>query len=92
MAGAVRFALFLSVVALIGLGFYSNSLGKTIDQQRATITSLTTDRDTFKDKLSVSEQQAAKDASALKDAEAKIQSLQTELEAAKKPAGRRRRS
>lgn len=90
MAGAVRFGLFVAVVALVGLGFYSNSLSKTVAQQRAAITALTSERDTLKDKASTSEKQATANASALKDAEARIQSLQTELEEAKKPVRRRR--
>ena len=92
MAGAMRFGLFVAVIALAALGFYANSLSKTVDEQRATITALTTERDTLKDQVSSAQKQATDGAAALKEAETKIQTLQTELEEAKKPAARRRRS
>lgn len=90
MAGFVRFGLFVAILALVGLGYYSHSLGKTVADQRAAIAAPTSERDALRSKASTSEKQASDSASALQDALSRVQSLQTELEEAKKPARGRR--
>jgi len=90
MVGIIRFGLFISIVALIATGFYAHSLNKAVTQQRATISALTGERDALRDKLGMSEKQTIDNAAALKSAEERVKILEAELEAGKKPAGRRR--
>ncbi len=91
MAGFVRFGLFVAIIALGALGFYAKALHNTVTEQRATINALTIERDAFRDQLGSAQKLASDSASEIKNAESRIQSLQTELEEIKKAPRPRRR-
>jgi peptidoglycan hydrolase CwlO-like protein len=91
MNGTIRFALFVAVIAAIGLGVYANSLQGKLAQKDAAIASLTTDRDSWHTKSEAADKKAADAATALQQEQTKSHDLETQLEAAKtKPPARRR--
>jgi len=88
-AGIIRFSLFVAVVALFATGYYAYGQNEKLESYRKANTALLQERDTLS--VTNSELTAAGKAADVKfqEAEATIAKLQEELEAAKKPRGRR---
>jgi peptidoglycan hydrolase CwlO-like protein len=92
MNGVIRFGFFVSVVALIAVGVYANTLRGEIARRDASIAALTSDRDSLKTKSDQQQAKVPENGKALEQAQSQIHDLQAQLEEAKKPApGRARR-